>query len=265
MYDIVFEEPTTVEQAVLAIRRTGGRPLAGGQTLVAAMKTRLSQPGTLIGLGHIPELRGIRRTSMSITIGAMTRHAEVATSAEVRQSIPALARLAGGIGDRQVRNMGTLGGSVANSDPSACYPSAVLALGAIVHTSERSIPAEEFFVGMYTTALNEREIILAVEFPIPVQAGYVKLEQQASRFALVGVFVAKTASGVRVAVTGGAPTVFRATEIEHALTASFTPNAAKGVKVPSEALSSDLHASSDYRAHLISIAAARAVEQATNS
>lgn len=262
MYDIEFEEPTTVEQAVQAIRRTGGRPLAGGQTLVAAMKTRLAQPGTLVGLSGIPELRGIRRTAASITIGAMTRHAEVATSPEVWQSIPGLAQLAGGIGDRQVRNMGTLGGSVANSDPAACYPSAVLALGAIVHTSERSIPAEEFFVGMYTTALRDGELVTAIEFPIALRAGYIKIEQQASRFALVGVFVAQTASGVRVAVTGAASMVFRPADMEQALTASFNPDTARRVVVSSADLSSDLHASADYRAHLISVVTARAVEQA---
>jgi carbon-monoxide dehydrogenase medium subunit len=265
MYDIEFEEPSSVEQAVQAIRRTGGRPLAGGQTLVAAMKTRLAQPGTLVGLGNIPALRGIRRASASITIGAMTRHAEVAASPEVWQAIPALARLAGGIGDRQVRNMGTLGGSVANSDPAACYPSAVLALGATVHTSERRIPAEDYFVGMYTTALRDDELVTAIEFPVPLRAGYIKLEQQASRFALVGVFVAQTAAGVRVAVTGAASTVFRATDIERALTASFTSDAARRIAVSAEGLSSDLHASADYRAHLISVIAARAVEQATTT
>jgi carbon-monoxide dehydrogenase medium subunit len=265
MYDIEFEEPSTVEQAVQAIRRTSGRPLAGGQTLVAAMKTRLAQPGTLVGLGGISALRGIRRASGSITIGAMTRHAEVAASLEVWQSIPALARLAGGIGDRQVRNMGTLGGSVANSDPAACYPSAVLALGATVHTSERSIPAESFFVGMYTTALRDGELVTAVEFPVPLRAGYVKLEQLASRFALVGVCVAQTVSGVRVAVTGAASVVYRAADIEQALQASFTPDSARRVVVSTKDLSSDLHASADYRAHLVSVIAARAVEQATTN
>jgi carbon-monoxide dehydrogenase medium subunit len=262
MYAIDFEEPATVEAAVKALQRTGGRPLAGGQTLVAAMKTRLSQPGTLVDLGGIASLRGIQRSATSVAIGAMTRHAEVAASPEVLQCIPALAHLAGGIGDRQVRNMGTIGGSVANSDPAACYPSAVLALGATVHTSERSIPAESFFVGMYETALREGELITAVEFPIPLRAGYVKLEQPASRFALVGVFVAQTDATVRVAVTGAASTVFRATGIEHALTASFTPAAARRVVVSAASLSSDLHASADYRAHLISVIAARAVTQA---
>ncbi len=261
MYEIDFEEPTTVEAAVQALQRSGGRPLAGGQTLVAAMKTRLAQPGTLVGLGGIAALRGIRCSAASVTIGAMTRHAEVAASTEVLQSIPALAHLAGGIGDRQVRNMGTIGGSVANSDPAACYPSAVLALGATVHTNERSILADAFFVGMYETALHEGELITAVEFPIPQRAGYVKLEQPASRFALVGVFVAQTGSAVRVAVTGAASTVFRATDIEQALQASFTPAAARRVVMSADSLSSDLHASADYRAHLISVIAARAVAQ----
>ena len=262
MYEIDYERPSTVDAAVQLLKRTGGRPLAGGQTLVAAMKTRLSQPGTLVDLAGIPELRGIRNKGSSIVIGAMTRHVEVETSPEVRQAIPALAHLAGGIGDRQVRNMGTIGGSVANSDPAACYPSAVLALGALVHTNERSIPAEEFFVGMYETALHEGELITAIEFPIPLRAGYVKFEQQASRFALVGVFVAETKAGVRVAVTGAASVPFRATDIERALSASFSPDAARKVAVSAEDLSTDLHASADYRAHLVCVIASRAVSQA---
>lgn len=262
MYEIDYERPLTVEAAVQALKRTAGRPLAGGQTLVAAMKTRLSQPGFLVDLGGIAELRGIRRTGSSIVIGAMMRHAEVATSQEVLQAIPALARLAGGIGDRQVRNMGTIGGSVANSDPAACYPSAVLGLSALVHTTERSIPADEFFVGMYETSLHEGELVTEIEFPIPRRAGYVKFEQQASRFALVGVFVAETEAGVRVAVTGASSVAFRATDIEQALTASFTPDAARGVTVSAEDLSSDIHASAEYRAHLISVIASRAVSQA---
>jgi carbon-monoxide dehydrogenase medium subunit len=262
MYEIDYERPSTLEAAVQSLQRTGGRPLAGGQTLVAAMKTRLSAPGFLVDLGGIPELRGIRSTGSSIVIGAMTRHIEVSTSQEVMQAIPALARLAGGIGDRQVRNMGTIGGSVANSDPAACYPAAVLALGAMVHTTERSIPADKFFVGMYETSLNEGELVTEIEFPVPRRAGYVKFEQQASRFALVGVFVAETDAGVRVAVTGAASVAFRATDIEQALTASFTPEAARRVTVSADDLSSDIHASAEYRAHLISVIASRAVSQA---
>jgi len=262
MYAVEFESPSTLDAAVQSLKRTGGRPLAGGQTLVAAMKTRLSSPGTLVHLGGIAELRGVRVKGSSIVIGAMTRHVDVQNSPEVLKAIPALARLAGGIGDRQVRNMGTIGGSVANNDPAACYPSAVMALGATVHTTERAIPADGFFAGMYETVLNEGEVITAIEFPIPRRAGYVKFEQQASRFALVGVFVADTAAGVRVGVTGAASVVFRATAIEQALAASFTPEAARKAAVSADELSTDLHASADYRAHLVSVIASRAVSQA---
>ncbi len=262
MYDVEYLRPTTLNAAVQALESSGGRALAGGQTLVAAMKTRLAQPGTLVDLGAIAELRGIRIEGNAIVIGAMTRHAEVAASTDVRRAIPALARLAGGIGDRQVRNMGTIGGSVANSDPAACYPAAVLALGATIRTTQRRIAADPFFVGMYETALGEGELITAVEFPIAQRAGYVKFEQQASRFALVGVFVAQAKSGVRVAVTGAAATVFRATDIERALTASFTPQAARAVVIAPDELSNDLHASPEYRAHLVPVIASRAVAQA---
>lgn len=262
MYEIAYDRPTTIKAAVQLLERTGGRPLAGGQTLVAAMKTRLAQPGTLVDLGGIAELRGIRREGNSIVIGATMRHAEVAASEEVLRAIPALAHLAGGIGDRQVRNMGTIGGSVANNDPAACYTAAVLGLGASIHTTNRTIPADAFFVSMYETALGEGELITAVEFPIPRRAGYVKFEQQASRFALVGVFVAETEAGIRVAVTGAASVVFRAADIERALSTSFTPDSARGAMVSPEDLSTDIHASADYRAHLISVIAARAVNQA---
>ena len=262
MYEIDYERPSTLDQAVQALKRSGGRPLAGGQTLINAMKTRLAQPGTLVDIGGIAELRGIRRTDKSIVIGATMRHAEVAVSDEVRRAIPALAHLAGGIGDRQVRNMGTLGGAVANNDPAACYPAAVLATGAVVHTTERKITAEAFFVGMYETCLRDGELITAIEFPIPRRAGYIKYEQQASRFALVGVFVAETESGVRVAVTGAASSVFRASDIERALSASFTPDAAKRASVSAEDVSTDMHASADYRVHLVSVIASRAVSQA---
>jgi carbon-monoxide dehydrogenase medium subunit len=262
MYEIAYERPSTVDEAVQLLQRTGGRPLAGGQTLLNAMKIRLAQPGTLVDLDGIAELRGIRKTGKSIVIGAMMRHVEVAASEDVTRAIPALARLARGIGDRQVNNMGTIGGSVANNDPAACYPSAVLGLGALIHTNERAIAADDFFVGMYTTSLNETELITAIEFPIPRRAGYVKFKQQASRFALVGVFVAKAESGVRVAVTGAAAAVFRATDIERALTASFTPDAARSVTASPDELSTDMHADAEYRAHLVSVIASRAVAQA---
>ncbi|MCC6867282.1 MAG: xanthine dehydrogenase family protein subunit M [Burkholderiales bacterium] len=259
MYSFEIKKADSVAGAAALIAQTGGRALAGGQSLVAAMKLRLAQPGTLVDLAGIAELKGIRRDGNALVIGAMTRHAEVAASAEVRSAIPALAALAEGIGDRQVRNMGTLGGSLANNDPAACYPAGVLGLGATVHTHQRTIAADDFFKGLYETALGDGELVTQVSFPIPTKAAYVKFAQPASRFALVGVFVAQTASGVRVAVTGAGASVFRAKAIEDALTKSFTADAAKAVKMPATGLNSDLHGSAEYRAHLIPVLAARAV------
>ncbi len=259
MYAFELTRAKTVAEAVAALATTGGKALAGGQSLVGAMKLRLAQPGTLIDLSGIPELKGIKKEGDAVVIGAMTRHAEVAGSAVVKGAIPALAALAQGIGDRQVRNMGTLGGSLANNDPAACYPAAVLALGATVITNKRRIAADDFFKGMYETALAADEIITAVSFPVPRKAAYAKFANPASRFALVGVFVAQTGNGVRVAVTGAAPAVFRAKALEDALGRSFTADAAKGVKLPAAGLNADLHASPEYRAHLVSVMAARAV------
>jgi len=261
MYSVNYERAKTVAEAASLIESSGGRAIAGGQSLLGAMKLRLADNGTVVDLGAIPELKVIRRDGNTLVIGAMTRHADVADSPVVQQAIPGLARLAGGIGDRQVRNMGTIGGSLANNDPAACYPSAVLALNASVHTTRRVIAAEDFFVNVYQTALEDGELITEVRFPIPEQSTYVKFEQPASQFALVGVYVAKTASGVRVAVTGASATVFRATAVEQALNASFTPEAARKAQVPTDNLSTDLHATSDYRAHLIPVLAARAVAQ----
>jgi carbon-monoxide dehydrogenase medium subunit len=259
MYEISYERPATVAAAVELLRATGGKALAGGQTLLPTMKLRLAQPGTVVDLGAIRELRGIRHESDVLVIGAMTRHAEVAASAKVRAAIPALAQLAGGIGDRQVRNMGTIGGSVANNDPAACYPAALLALDAVVLTDRRSIPAADFFIGMYETALQEGELVTAVRFPIPHRASYVKFRQQASRFAVAGVFVAQAQGGVRVAVTGAASSVFRCRELEQAFERSFTPAAARAVALAPDGMASDLHASAEYRAHLVPVIAARAV------
>ena len=259
MYPFELHRADSVAKAAALLAQSGGKPLAGGQSLVASMQMRLAVPGTLVDLSGIPELRGIRKEGDALVIGAMTRHAEVAASAVVKGAIPALAALAEGIGDRQVRNMGTIGGSLANNDPAACYPAAVLALNATVHTNTRTIPADQFFKGMYETALAEGEIITAVSFPIPKKAAYVKFPQPASRFALVGVFVAQTAAGVRVAVTGAASSVFRAAKIEDALTKSFSADAAKAVKVDAAGLNQDLHGSPAYRAHLVAVLAARAV------
>src|SRR6478672_7284066 len=249
MYEVEFANPTTLADACAILASTGGRPLAGGQSLVAAMKLRLSQPGTLVSLRDVPDLRGIRKDGERLVIGAMTRHAEIAASDVVKSALPALSSLARGIGDRQVRNMGTLGGSLANNDPAADWPAAVLATGATIRTHQRAIAADEFFKGMFETALAPDEIITAVDFPLVERAAYVKFPNPASRFALVGVFVARSPRGdVRVAVTGAAPSVFRATAIEKALTASFTPAAAKGVAIDASGLNSDLHASAEYRA-----------------
>ncbi|KAB2898481.1 MAG: carbon monoxide dehydrogenase [Burkholderiaceae bacterium] len=260
MYALTYERPSTAAAAA-QLAGAGGKLLAGGQSLLPSMRLRLSNPGQVVDLGGVAELTGIRREGNALVIGAMACHADVAESAEVKAAIPALAQLAAGIGDRQVRARGTLGGSVANNDPAACYPSAVLGLGATVVTTRRQIAADDFFLGMYTTALEEGELITAIRFPIPRKAAYLKFKQPASRFALVGVFVAQTDAGVHVAVTGAASCVFRHAGLEAALNQSFTPQAAAGVKIDAGDLNSDLHASAAYRAQLISVQAQRAVAQ----
>ena len=260
MYAFTLDKPASLADAQKAAAG-GAKPLAGGQTLLASMKLRLSDPGTLVDLGGIKELAGIRREGNALVIGAMTRHIDVATSAEVAAAIPALTHLAGHIGDKQVRAMGTMGGSVANNDPAACYPSAVLGLGATVHTTKRKIAADDFFQGMFSTALEDGELITAISFPIPKKAAYLKFNQPASRFALIGVFVAQTDGGVRVAVTGAGNGVFRHAGLEAALNASFTPQSAASVKISADDCSADLHASAAYRANLISVLTQRAVAQ----
>ena len=263
MYAVDYQQAKTVADAAALLAKTGGRPLAGGQSLIAAMKLRLAQPGTVVDLSGIPELAGVRKDGDALVIGAMTRHADVAASADVKRTIPALAALAEGIGDRQVRNMGTLGGSIANNDPAADWPAAILALNATVVTNKRRIAAADFFKGMYETALGGDEIITGVSFPVPRKAAYAKFPNPASRFALVGVFVAQLSDGsVRVAVTGAGPSVFRASGIEAALAKSFTADAAKAVKVDANGLNNDLHGSAAYRAHLVSVMASRAVAAA---
>jgi carbon-monoxide dehydrogenase medium subunit len=261
MYAFAYERPASVADALARIS-AGGQALAGGQTLIASLKQRLAQPESLIDLAGVAELSGIRKDGNSLVIGAMTKHETVADSADVKALIPALAALAGGIGDRQVRAMGTLGGSVANNDPAACYPSAVLGLGATVQTNQRKIAADDFFQGMYTTALEAGELITAIHFPAPQKAAYAKFRQPASRFALVGVFVAQTASGVRVAITGAGNGVFRHAGLEAALTKSFTPEAVEGVAIDAGELNADLHASAAFRAQLIKVQTQRAVQQA---
>ena len=261
MYAFEYQRPTSRADAVSA---AGGdaRYLAGGQSLVQAMKLRLSQSERLVDLGAVADLKGIKADANSVTIGAMTTHAAVAASADVRKLIPALAELAGGIGDPMVRNMGTIGGSIANADPAACYPAAVVGLGATVQTNKRSIAGDSFFTGLFETALEPGELIVGVSFPAAQKAAYVKYKQPASRFALIGVFVSQGAGGVRVAVTGAKGSVFRAASIEAALAKSFTPEAAKAVKMPTDGINSDMHGSAAYRAAMISVMASRAVAAA---
>ena len=261
MYEFQYAKPSTVADASTTLSADeANQPLAGGQTLIPTIKQSLNAPGTLVDLSGIGELTGITREGSTIVIGAMTTHATVAANATVRDAIPALAKLAGGIGDPQVRNIGTIGGSLANNDPAADYPSAALALNATIKTSTREIPADDYFQGFFTTALEPGELIVSVAFPIPEQAAYGRFEQRASRYPMVGVFVAKTASGIRAAVTGaGQDGVFRCAELETALTSDFSAKAAEAVKVPADDLMSDLHASADYRAALIPIMASRAI------
>ena len=262
MHDFQYHRPASAADAA-ALLKGEAKVVAGGMTLIPTLKQRLAQPSDLVDLGGIAALKGVKAEGAGITIGAMTTHADVARSADVRNAIPALAALAAGIGDPQVRNRGTIGGSVANSDPAADYPSAVLALAATIRTNKREIKADDFFKGMFETALQDGEIITAIHFPKPDKAGYSKFPNPASRYAIVGVFVAKAGSGVRVAVTGAGPCAFRAKELESALSASFTPDAAKAVKIKADGLNSDLHATAQYRAHLVSVMAARAVAAAS--
>jgi carbon-monoxide dehydrogenase medium subunit len=258
-----YQQAASVADAARAAAGPDAKILAGGQSLLPAVKLGLAAPELLIDLAGLADLKGIRLDGDTLTIGAMTTHAEVAASDLVRQAIPALAELAGLIGDRQVRNRGTLGGSLANNDPAACYPAAVLGLGATVKTDRRSIAADDFFQGLYQTALQDGEIITAVSFPRPQQAGWQKFRQPASRFSIVGVFVARTAGGVRVAVTGAGAGVFRATALESALAANWSPGATLAVTISADGLSSDLHGSAAYRAALIPVLAGRAVAAAS--
>jgi carbon-monoxide dehydrogenase medium subunit len=262
MYAFTYHQPTNVAAAA-ALLGDDAKLLAGGQTLLPTMKQRLASPASIVDLGKVSELSGVSREGEQIVIGAMTRHADVATSAAVQQAIPALAALAGMIGDPAVRARGTIGGSLANNDPAADYPAAALALGATIVTNKREIAADSFFKGLFETALEDGEIIAKVRFPIPEKAAYEKFRNPASRFALVGVFVAKAAAGVRVAVTGaGASGVFRVAALERALAGNFAAAALNGATVPADGLNTDLHADSAYRAHLIVVLAKRAVAAA---
>jgi len=264
MHAFEYHRPSSSKDAIgLASKKEEAKYLAGGQSLVQAMKLRLSSPSDLIDLSSLKELAGIKVSGSALEIGAMTRHADVAGSKDVQKAIPSLAALAGIIGDRQVRHMGTLGGSLANNDPAADYPAAVLALGATITTNKRKIEADKFFKGLYETALEPSELITSVSFPVPKRGAYMKFKNPASRFAIVGVFVADFGGGkVRVGVTGAGPSAFRQTEMEKALSTKFAPDAVANIKVKPDGLNNDLHASPEYRAHLVTIMAKRAVEAA---
>ncbi len=263
MYEFNYQKADSIADAAKKLGAgEDARLLAGGQTLIAAMKLRLAAPTDIIDLGGIVELRGIKADKNAVTVGAMTTHAEVAASKEITQSIPALADLAESIGDPMVRNMGTIGGSVANNDPAADYPAGLLGLGATINTNQREIAANDFFTGMFMTALEPGEIIQSITFPKPKRAAYMKFSNPASRYAVVGVFVADNGKGVRVAVTGAGACVFRVPEMEKALSAKFTPDAIAGIDVAADDLNADMHACAEYRAHLITVMAKRAVEKA---
>ena len=262
MYNFDYVKPASVADAVAALQAEEAMPLSGGQTLMPTMKARLAQPSTLVDLSGVAELVGIEVGADSVTIKGATTHAAVDLSAELRGVFPALADLAGHIGDPQVRNRGTIGGSVANNDPAACYPAACLGTGATIHTNARTVAADDFFQGMFDTALEEAEIVTGVTFPVPSRASYQKFVQPASRFALTAVFVAQYASGVRVAVTGASENgVFRWTEAETALSANFSPDAVPSAPT-ADGMIGDIHGSPEYRAHLVQVMTKRAVAAA---
>ena len=264
MYDFAYQKPGSAADAVKALAADPeAKALAGGMTLIPVLKQRLNHPSVVVDLAKAG-LAGITAGAGSVTIGAMTTHATVAASADVKRIIPALAALAGGIGDEQVRHRGTIGGSLANDDPAADYPAAALALGATITTNKRAIAADDFFQGMFTTALEADEIITSVTFPAPSAANYQKFRNPASRYAIVGVFVAKFPAGVRVAVTGaGQGGVFRHAAMEAALSANFSADAIAAVATPAADMNSDIHASAEYRAHLVGVMARRAVAAAS--
>jgi carbon-monoxide dehydrogenase medium subunit len=264
MYNFAYHKPASLADAVRLLgANADAKLLAGGQTYIPTLKQRLAQPSDVIDLGAIAELKGIKEEGGGLTIGAMTKHGEVADSDVVKRVIPALAALAHLIGDPAVRHSGTLGGSISNNDPAADYPGALLALGATVKTTKREIPADSFFTSLFGTALDQDEIVTSVHFPKAEKAGYEKFRNPASRFAMVGVFVAKTGSGVRVAVTGaGENGVFRWKEAEQALGSNWSPDAVANLKHPSAGLNSDIHASAEYRAHLIGVITKRALQKA---
>jgi len=261
MKDFAFHRPKTISEAVTLLQKhAGAKLLAGGQSLLPVLKLDLAEPSDVISLGEVTELRDIRVDGDRVVIGALVTHDVVARSPDVNKHIPALAELAGHIGDPQVRNRGTLGGSVAHADPAADYPAALLGLGATIATDKRKIAADDFFTGLFETALAREEIVTAVHFPIPKRAAYAKFAHRASKYAVVGVFVAETASGARVAVTGAGAKAFRVPEMEAALAKQWSSAAIASVKVPAADLNSDSEASAEYRAHLVGVMAKRAIE-----
>jgi carbon-monoxide dehydrogenase medium subunit len=261
MKDFAFHRPTTIKDAVALLKHhSGGKFLAGGQSLLPVLKLELAEPTDLISLAHVKELHDIRHDGHNLAIGALVTHDQVHRSPEVKKAIPALATLAGGIGDAQVRNRGTLGGSVAHADPAADYPAALVGLGATIVTDRRKVAAEDFFTGLFQTALAADELVTAVHFPVPRRAAYTKFAHRASKYALVGVFVAETSGGVRVAVTGAGPKVFRVAAFEAALGKKLDAGSLDGLTVPSTGFNSDSEASAEYRAHLIGVMARRAVQ-----
>lgn len=263
MYQTTYHRPATLDEAIKLGSNDEAKYLSGGQTLIPTMKQRLASPESLVDLSGLSELQGIRADGGSLSIGAGMTHADVASSAQVREMIPALADLAGGIGDPHVRNMGTLGGSVANNDPSADYPAAVLALNATIYTNKREISADSFFNGLFETVLEEGEIITRISFPVPSKANYQKFDSPASRYALVGVFAAQTDGNCRVAVTGaGNDGVFRMEAAESALSASWSADAVGESRPDPDDMIVDLHGTGEYRAHLVNVLAKRAVTAA---
>jgi len=264
MYAFTFHRPTTVRQAAnLLAKHPEAKLLAGGHSLIPVMKQRLAAPNVIVDLNRVEGISGVELTGRSVTIGALTRHADVANSPILAEVMPALASVPGSIGDPQVRNRGTIGGSIANNDPNADYPAACLGLGATIITNKRKIAADDFFTGMFSTALEDNEIIVKVQFPIAKKAGYEKFKHPASGFALVGVFVSKRSSEIRVAVTGaGANGVFRVKSFEEALKKRFASKSLEGMSIPSAGMNSDIHAGADYRAHLVGVLARRALDKA---
>jgi len=263
MYSFEYHRPASLAEALAKLEEAfDARPISGGMTLLPTMKQRLASPSDLIDITGLPELAGIAKEGQKLVIGAASRHYDVATSPVVAEAIPALAQLAGMIGDPHVRHRGTMGGSVANNDPNADYPAACLGLGATIITSKREIAADDFFGSLFETALEPGELVVRISYPIPQRAGYAKFRNPASGYAMVGVFVAQTGGGVRVAVTGAGAGVFRVPEMEQALSASFTPAAIENIAIDPEPLTNDLHGTPEYRAHLVNVMARRAVEAA---